>query len=121
MRFRNRLHPYRLPNARDAGIEASTRFEALLASGIDEILGGIPDAYGKLVVTLLDIVCDVKGEWILSTFMRHIRDFVVSYKHHRAEINGAEVQQYPLAWPRVALYGTGIPQKLVRIQKSSHS
>ena len=76
--------------------------EALLASGVDESLGWIPHADGKLVLAFLHEVRDIERKGILPAFVRNIRHLVMPDEHHRAEVYAAEVEQHSFAGFRVA-------------------
>ena len=115
--LRHRLHPYRLPDARDARVEAARRIEALLAARVDEVLGRVPHAYRELISALLHVVRDVYGERILPALVRNVRHLVVPDEDHSAEVDAAEVEENPLSRLRVALYRAGIPEKLVGSEK----
>ena len=103
MRFRHNLHPHGLPNARNASIKASMRFEALLAARIHEIFRRVPNADGELVRARLYVIRNVKRERILPALVRDIRDFIMSDKHHRTEIDPAKVEQNAFAGFRAAI------------------
>ena len=115
--LRHRLHPHSLPDSGNARVEAARRIEALLAAGVDEVLGRIPYAHRELVFALLHIVCDVDRERILPALVRNVCHLGVSDEDHRAEVHSAEVEEYPLAWLRIAFDLACIPEKLVGLEE----
>ena len=113
----DRLHPHGLPDAGNAGVEASFGLEALLAARVDEVFGRIPYAHGQRVVAAFDVIRDVQRKGILPAFMGNVGDFRMSDEHHRPEIYASKMEQDALPALRVAVYRACVPEKLVGVQK----
>ena len=52
---------------------------------------------------------------LLTAFVRHVRNLAVSDEHHRAEIDGLEMEQDALAGRRCAVDRARIPEEFVRL------
>ena len=61
--------------------------------------------------------CGTSGERILPALVRNVRHLVVPDEDHRAEVDPAEMEEYPLARLRVALYRARVPEELVGLEE----
>ena len=53
--------------------------------------------------------------------MRHVRHFLVPDEHHRAEIDGFEMEQDALARSRCARDRARVPKEFIRLERATHA
>ena len=109
MLFRDGLHPYGLPDAAHARIEAGVGLEGLLAAAVDVRLGRVPHEHGERVLALLRVGREVDRERELSALVRRAAHLVVAEVHDRAEVDRAEMEENLLARLRVEVDLARVP------------
>ena len=65
----DRLHPYGLPDTSNRGVPDAIRICILLSYRLVTIRCRVPHFYQQLLISRLEIMCDVETEWSISTRM----------------------------------------------------